>query len=113
MSTLYERIVELCKTKKVSASRMCLDLGLSKSTMSGMKSGRTKGISISTAKKIANYFGITVDELYGEQQKEKPIAISNELSEKVFDLINSVKELPEEKVELLLQLAKSIKQEDR
>lgn len=69
MGTLYERIQSLCKSKGVSASRMCLDLGLSKSTMSDMKNGRTKGISVPTAQKIAGYFGITVDELYGTQEK--------------------------------------------
>ena len=74
MGTLYEEIQALCKNKGVSGSRMCLDLGLSKSTLSDLKNGRTKGISIPTAQKIAGYFGITVDELYGvEEKKEQPI----------------------------------------
>ena len=60
MCTLYERIAELCRVKGVSPSRMCLDLGLSKSTMSDMKAGRTKGITTATAQKIADYFGVTV-----------------------------------------------------
>lgn len=71
MGTLYERIQQLCKSKGVSGSRMCLDLGISKSTLSDMKNGRTKGISVPTAQKIAGYFGITVDELYGVEEKIK------------------------------------------
>lgn len=69
MGTLYERIQHLCKSKGVSGSRMCLDLGMSKSTLSDMKNGRTKGLSMPNAQKIAGYFGITVDELYGAEEK--------------------------------------------
>lgn len=72
MGTLYERIQTLCKSKGVSGSRMCLDLGLSKSTLSDLKNGRTKGISVATAQKIAGYFGITVDELYDDENEKAP-----------------------------------------
>ena len=47
---------------------MCLDLGLSKSTLSDMKAGRTKGVSTATAQKIANYFGVSVGYLLGEEE---------------------------------------------
>jgi transcriptional regulator with XRE-family HTH domain len=105
---LYEKITALCKSKGVSGSRMCLDLGLSKSTMSDLKFGRIKGISIPTAQKIAGYFGITVDELYGEEaKKEQPIE-NDGLSEDLKELIDRIKTLPEEKIQLLLQLAKTI-----
>lgn len=73
MCTLYERIQELCKAKGVSASRMCLDLGLSKSTMSDIKNGRKKGVSTGTAQKIASYFNVSVGYLLGEAQKENPL----------------------------------------
>lgn len=107
MGTLYERINALCKAKGVSGSRMCLDLGLSKSTMSDLKSGRIKGISIPTAQKIAGYFGISVDELYGEEaKKEKPI--NDGLSEAKRKLIEKIKKLPEDQVLLLLQVAERI-----
>ena len=110
MGTLYERINALCKAKGVSGSRMCLDLGLSKSTMSDLKSGRIKGVSIPTAQKIAGYFGISVDELYGEEdKKEKPTAQGDRLSEEKQELIDYIKTLPEEKIQLLLQVARSMR----
>ena len=80
MGTLYERIQALCKDKGVSGSRMCLDLGLSKSTLSDMKNGRTKGVSMPTAQKIAGYFEITVDELYGMEEKIKALMEKDSLS---------------------------------
>ena len=110
MGTLYERINALCKTKGVSGSRMCLDLGLSKSTMSDLKNGRIKGVSIPTAQKIAGYFGITVDELYGEEaKKENPTAQGDGISKEKQELIDYIKTLPEEKIQLLLQVARSIR----
>lgn len=102
MGTLYERINALCKSKGVSASRMCLDLGLSKSTMSDMKSGRTKGISFPTAQKVAGYFGITVDELYGEEEKsakkEQPINIDG-LSEKQMAFILKIMQMSDSEID--------------
>jgi transcriptional regulator with XRE-family HTH domain len=73
MCTLYERIQELCKAKGVSASRMCLDLGLSKSTMSDIKNGRKKGVSTGTAQKIASYFNVSVGYLLGKEEKENAL----------------------------------------
>ena len=112
MGTLYERIQALCKSKGVSGSRMCLDLGLSKSTLSDMKSGRTKGISMPTAQKIAGYFGITVDELYGEETKKEQPTEYDGLSEKRKALIDFAKSVPEDKAEMILRVMKSIVEAD-
>ena len=109
MCTLYERIQALCKEKGVSASRMCLDLGISKSTMSDMKNGRTKGISVPTAQKIAGYFDITVDELYGVDTKKESTVENDGLSKEMQELIDCVKALPEDKIQMLLQVARSIR----
>ena len=109
MGTLYENINALCKSKGVSGSRMCLDLGLSKSTMSDLKNGRIKGVSIPTAQKIAGYFGISVDELYGDETKKEQPTEYDGLSEELVELIEVLKELPQDKILALLQLAKSMK----
>ena len=114
MCTLYERIQALCKSKGVSGSRMCLDLGLSKSTLSDIKSGRKKGVSTATAQKIASYFNVSVGYLLGEEeQKEKPTVNDDELSEDMKKLISRLKKLPEDKVRMLLDLAESIQPQDR
>lgn len=90
---------------------MCLDLGLSKSTLSDMKNGRTKGISVPTAQKIAGYFGITVDELYGEK-KEKPTVIDDELTENQRLLMEFAKSVPDDKAALVLKVLRSIVEAD-
>lgn len=114
MCALYERIQFLCKSKGVSPSKMCLDLGLSKSTMSDMKSGRKNGVSITTAQKIASYFGISVDELYGnEETKKDPTAqggeaVKNpsdelELTEGEIAWIKLMRRFPPEQKAILLE----------
>ena len=71
MSTLYESIDSLCKERGIKGGKMCVDIGISKTTMTDLKSGRRTGISMETARKIAEYFGVSVDRVLGAEQKEK------------------------------------------
>lgn len=103
MGTLHEKINALCKSKGVSGSRMCLDLGLSKSTMSDLKHGRTKGFSITTAKKIAGYFGITVDELYGEQKETPDQLVLTGVDKELYELL---RQIPDEQKKLFLEMGR-------
>ena len=113
MDTLYERIQKLCKSKGVSGSRMCLDLGLSKSTMSDLKSGRTKGMSTTTASKIAAYFDVPVGYLLGEEEKEKPtIPEDDGLTENQRVLMEFAKSLSEDQAALALRLLKALVEAD-
>lgn len=107
MSTLYERIQTLCKGKGVSGSRMCLDLGMSKSTLSDLKSGRKKGLNAENAHKIASYLEVSVGYLLGEEEKEKPTVKDDGLSEKKKALIDFAESLSEEQAELALRLLKA------
>lgn len=112
MGTLYERITKLCKEKGVSGSRMCLDLGLSKSTLSDMKAGRTKGVSTNTAQKIAAYLGVSVGYLLGEEENEKkPTVIDDGLPSNKQKLIDLAYSVSEDKVDLVLRLMQSILEE--
>ena len=113
MGTLYERITTLCKERGVSGSRMCLDLGLSKSTLSDMKHGRTKGVSTATAQKIASYFGVSVGYLLGEEEKEEKPAQEDELSDNMKKLMDFARSVPEDKQELALRLLRTIVEDDQ
>jgi transcriptional regulator with XRE-family HTH domain len=112
---LYSRINELCKERGVSGSRMCLDLGMSKSTMSDLKSGRKKGVTAETAQKIASYLDVSVEFLLGEEEKsakkEQPTEIDG-LSEKRKALMQFAMEVPEDKAEMILQVMKTILKND-
>lgn len=113
MSTLYKRISELCKAQGVSGSRMCLDLGMSKSILSDIKSGRKKGVSTDTAQKMAAYLNVSVGYLLGEEEekKEQPTEYG-ELSDKRKALIDFAMSVPEDRADMLLQVMKAILKDD-
>ena len=116
MCTLYERIQYFCKMKGVSGSKMCIDLGLSKSTMSEMKAGRTKGVSVPTAQKIANYFGITVDELYGIKNDKKNSPSEESLTERestILELFRRFPEVQQDSLVLMLQKFDNVPEDKR
>lgn len=74
MAEVYEIIDALCKEKGISGYKMCIDLGLSRSTMTELRKGRAKSLKVETAGKIAAYFGVPIEHLLGKELPE-----SNEL----------------------------------
>lgn len=76
MSTIYEIIDQLCAEKEISGSKMCDDLGMSRSTLTELRKGRAKTLKLEKASKIADYFGVSVDYLLGNAQKEKTPVLS-------------------------------------
>ena len=70
---ILESIEFLCSNAnpKVSFSKMCVDLGLSKSLKTKLKDNPEKTINSETSQKIAGYFGVSVDRVLGSEQKEK------------------------------------------
>lgn len=123
----YENFVRLCNSVGKSPSRVVLEIGGTKSAITRWKHGSSP--TDATAMKIAEYFGVPVQELTGEAnlgdllyeaardhgvvespfKKEKPTAQGDGLSERMRarqqKLIEYVKKLPEEEVELLLRQA--------
>lgn len=58
---IYDNFLKLCNDISKTPSAAALDMGLSKTTVTRWKNGG--GVTDATALKIANYFGITVEEL--------------------------------------------------
>ena len=106
MGTLYENIISLCEEKGIKGGKMCTDIGMSKGILTDLKMGRQTGISAVNAQKIAAYFGVTVGYLLGEE--EKPTVNDDGLSENIKELVDFVKQIPEDKVELALKLMRTI-----
>lgn len=82
------------------------DLGFKYSTIRDWE----KGLTIPRMDKVemlANYFNCKNSDLL-EDKKEKPIDEADGLSKEKQELIDHIKKLPEDKIQLLLQVAKSI-----
>ena len=104
MATLYETLSGLCKNKGIKGGRMCTDLGISKSLMTDLKSGRKKGINADTAQKIASYFGVSVGYLLGEEDKQKRQSTESELSAKKKEFIRKIEGMSDDQIEKLEQI---------
>lgn len=112
MGTLYERLDALCKQRGIKGGRMCVDLGISKSLMTDLKSGRKKTVNAETAQKIANYFGVTVGFLLGEEDKKEQPTKNDGLSEYQQKLIELAQTLSEQDAQLALQILRRFVEQD-
>lgn len=94
MWTLYDNILSLCKDKGIKGGKMCVDLGLSKSLMTDLKAGRKKSINSDTAKKIADYFGVSVDRVVGGSEQKETAPVLTEKDER--DIARDVQRMMED-----------------
>lgn len=93
MYDLYEIIKSECKKNGITVSAMCLELGMSKSMMSDLHSGKKKSLSAEKLSKIANYFNVSVDYLLtGEQKNQAPIDV---VDEDLRDYLDELRNRPE------------------
>ena len=112
MVTLYERLDYLCKEREIKGARMCRELGISKSLMTDLKSGRKKGINADTAQKIASYFDVSVSYFLGKEEKKEKSTADDGLSENIKALIDFAKTVPDDKAELVLKLMRTIVEDE-
>lgn len=67
MTPIYERIEELCRQKGINITFLCSECGIKRASLSDYKTGKKKSLSVETLAKIAQYFDVSVDYLYGKQ----------------------------------------------
>lgn len=106
----YDNFVALCASANKTPAYVGRELGIDKSTISCWKARKTNPSDVN-AKKIANYFGVTVEELMGEGiKKERPAdgeARVCDLPESIQKIINICLDRPE-LASALLTLAQQI-----
>ena len=66
MGDLYSNIKRQCEQRGITPARLCAETGIPKSTTTELKMGRLKTLSYDKMKRIADYFGISVEELAGD-----------------------------------------------
>lgn len=105
MSILSDRIDNLCKERGITGYRLCKDIGISPNVMTELRSGRRNGINAKNANKIADYFGVTVGYLLGEEEKEKPAGQKADgLTEEEIEYIKWFREEATEKEKALVRM---------
>ena len=71
---LYEKIQEICDSKGTTVSGLEKDLGFSNSTI---RTWKNSSPSIENLKKVADYFGITVDELISGEKERRTVPVNS------------------------------------
>lgn len=116
MSIMYEKILYLCDQRGIKPGKICADTGLSRGMMTDLKMGRTKSLSAKSAKIVADYFGVSVGYLIGEEdaeaQKEQPTAQYDGLSKNRKALVEYALSLTEEQAGRAYRLLKAIVEGD-
>lgn len=103
----YDKFVQICNERGITPSRAAIEAGLSKSTVTKWKTSPNAKPTGAAIDKLCKYFGITVAELLGEDQKEKPLINGDE---ELTEYVQMLKTRPE--CRMLFQLSKNATKED-
>ena len=127
----YDNYVALCNRAGKTPSAVALEMGLSKPAVHRWKNGG--GVTDATAAKVAEYFGVSVDYMWGTEEekptpeptvsdpmnlqlfaeeKKEPTVKDDELYKKQLMLIDFARSVPAEKVDLVLRVMQSIVESD-
>lgn len=106
MSTFYDNYIKLCAAHDKSPTAVSKEIGLSNAAASGWKNGKKP--SAVTKQKLADYFGVTVEDLTGEDQKEKPSTVGemdlSSLSPEDAELVKKILNASEAKKNAIREL---------
>lgn len=103
---MYEKIYELCLEKGIKPAGLCKATGIPKSTLTELKQGRTKNLSIQTLNKIVNYFKVSPSYFY--DSTDSVDNIRDELFEKRKILFDMSERATEEQLDTFIVMFKAL-----
>lgn len=102
---MYEIFARLLEEKRVTPYKVHKATGVAQSSLSDWKNGVSKP-KYEKMKLIADYFGVSVDYLLGNEQKEKPATTNSDgLNARAVALLESVQDFSAEEWNELIQYA--------
>lgn len=106
MSEMYNKIETLCVERNMSIYALGKALGWRPSVLSGLKSGRSKSLSVKNVEAIANFFDIPISDLLGNNANEPTPKYGSELirGTDYMKLNKANKKKVDEMIEMLLKL---------
>ncbi len=104
----YDNFVALCASANKTPAHVGRELGIDKSTISCWKARKTNPSDVN-AKKIANYFGVTVEELMGDGIKKDPIPKDEVVSSAKQKLLDTLDGLSDSQIEKLIGIIEEAK----
>lgn len=104
----YDTYVMHCSRVGKTPSGVAREIGISKSIVSRWKNGGGKPTD-STIQKIADYFGVSVSVMRGNENKEKTVTTESDgLDEASIELVNIILRLNDQEKQMLLAQLKTL-----
>lgn len=98
----WDILVSLCVEHNITPSALTKELSIAKGVVTKWKNGSVPHHT--TLLKIANYFGVTVEYLKGEEKEKVPVGTSD----KTLEFMKLYSKLSEEQQKLVLSQIKGI-----
>lgn len=95
----YDRFLKLCVENDIKPCKMVESIGIKKTAASNWKARKTKPTAYNL-QKIAEYFGVTVEYLKGEEEQAKKEPLS-ENEERLKELYNLTADLSDAEITAL------------
>lgn len=99
------RLKELRKEAGLTQKQFAKEIGAAQNTVSQWEAG-TRRLDDETIKRIASFFGVSVDYLLGLSESKR-VSLADNVSEAKQAMYNLIDELPDDKVLKLYDLAKA------
>lgn len=110
MVDLYENIKSLCTERGISVSKMCVDIGVSKSLMSNIKNHRAGSLSAKSVARISEYLGVSPEVvLYGKQMNDETVELLQQLRDEDRALLDVARGMTPEQVMLMTEFARKMR----
>ena len=95
--------------KSLTQEELAEKVGVQKSAVAKWENGRVSEIKRSNLKKLSEALGLNPNQLLDETKEKSATPKDAGLSKEMQELIDCIKTLPDDKVQMLLQVAKSIR----
>ncbi len=113
MGKMYGIIDSLCKQRGKNVTQMCRELGISRSVMSELSSGRTQRLSAKNSALVAGYLGVSVEYLLGEDAQVTKRISDDEIKVALFGGDSEVTDEMWEEVRRFAEFVKTREAEKR
>ena len=101
----YQNLIRLCTERGTTPTEVCHSIGLAGSAATKWKSGAIPRDT--TLKKIADYFGVTVEELTAEKENKPALPQENELTEKQRKAVDMIKNMTDAQLDAFIAAAEA------
>ena len=101
---LNQKLKELRRLKGITQEQLAVILGVERSSVGKYESPNKPVVpSHDVLVRMADYFGVSMDELHGRDTKKEPTGITGELNSKEQEMLKRFREAPESLQDLALE----------